>query len=166
MFNDSCARGTMLNRGQKGQVLFLLACLMAAVQIKDRSKDQRARLVHPRWLDGSERLLSAWQRFPHLVNPCTYTGWHSLLLTAMYPGNSWWVAGSSGPDSIKASDFPLISFAGYKHKNWWIWVLCIEVLLENGIYTPNSILRIFTRWHFSMNIHGWQDFNKMISWSF
>lgn len=36
MLNDSCARGTMLNRGQKGQVLFLLACLMAAVEIKTK----------------------------------------------------------------------------------------------------------------------------------
>lgn len=38
MLNDSCARGRMLNRGQKGQVLFLLACLMAAMKIKTGAK--------------------------------------------------------------------------------------------------------------------------------
>lgn len=58
MLNDSCARGTMLNRGQKGQVLFLLACVSKA-----RNKDQRARLVHPRWPDGS-KTTNAWQTSP------------------------------------------------------------------------------------------------------
>lgn len=61
MLNDSCARGTMLNRGQKGQVLFLLACLMAAVKIKTGARTKGTPKVTG-WL---RKTMNGLQRFTH-----------------------------------------------------------------------------------------------------
>lgn len=74
MLNDSCARGGMLNRGQKGQVLFLLACLMAAVKIKTGAKTKGPDShIQGDWMAQKE---CKWMSgiFPPLGNSCTNTG--------------------------------------------------------------------------------------------